>query len=402
MSRIDSRSRLARYSPQDGFAASARSTGRLDKIIGNTRPLGGLHTWIIRLVSRSFSIPRSLPNKNVTAGSRSYSAAFQNRLRHITGDTAGTNSGEADDYSDGNRPALRQLSELARKLNRVEAAHARHRTHSTNAVGTADSLRIQAAPTALHRALAPGIISRRSVFSPARLTRKLASAAAETHALEPPAIFRRLNAMRSANEYEERLRPPLSRPQSPSENQTPGYRTQTGAHLIGAATRSLGRIAPHHSISNQWDLRSYSQASQPDAASGYGRYNRKATGPAMSSVYSRAVQPGSIHFRAEENRALAATTGDRAAGRLHAAQPDLRSFAGRVGGGSSTQQSAANAVDVPSSLIVNFSPSVVINDGGHSIDLENHVVQAIARHSHELARIMMRELQARRRAAFQH
>lgn len=51
-------------------------------------------------------------------------------------------------------------------------------------------------------------------------------------------------------------------------------------------------------------------------------------------------------------------------------------------------------------MVINFSPTVVVHGGTDAGDLERRVVQAIGRHSHELIRILTRELQQRSRTAF--
>jgi hypothetical protein len=49
---------------------------------------------------------------------------------------------------------------------------------------------------------------------------------------------------------------------------------------------------------------------------------------------------------------------------------------------------------------VNFSPTIVLQNCEEFAGIENAVVQAIRQHSHELVRIIGRELQTQRRAAF--
>jgi hypothetical protein len=58
------------------------------------------------------------------------------------------------------------------------------------------------------------------------------------------------------------------------------------------------------------------------------------------------------------------------------------------------------AIEGSRPVVVNFSPTVVLQGGGDPGDLERRVVQAIGRHSHEIVRIVARELQLQRRAAF--
>jgi len=51
-------------------------------------------------------------------------------------------------------------------------------------------------------------------------------------------------------------------------------------------------------------------------------------------------------------------------------------------------------------IVVNFSPTIVIHSGEGFAGIENAVVQALRQHSHELVRVIGRELQTQRRTAF--
>ncbi len=84
-------------------------------------------------------------------------------------------------------------------------------------------------------------------------------------------------------------------------------------------------------------------------------------------------------------------------------QPPASALTEIPGPGSSATKSAQfrkGAINGSGSILVNFSPTVVLQGGVESGELERRVVEAIGRHSHELIRIVSRELQSQRRAAF--
>lgn len=62
--------------------------------------------------------------------------------------------------------------------------------------------------------------------------------------------------------------------------------------------------------------------------------------------------------------------------------------------------SGANASQVSQAMVINFSPTVVVHGGSDIVDLERRVIHAIGYHSHELVRILTRELQKHRRTTF--
>jgi hypothetical protein len=66
--------------------------------------------------------------------------------------------------------------------------------------------------------------------------------------------------------------------------------------------------------------------------------------------------------------------------------------------GTTGAEGRAGGVSRP--LVVHFSPSVVIRSGSEMADLEQRVVQAIERHSHELFQIIGREMESQRRIEF--
>jgi hypothetical protein len=67
-------------------------------------------------------------------------------------------------------------------------------------------------------------------------------------------------------------------------------------------------------------------------------------------------------------------------------------------GPGSARQVTSNQPAQP--IVVNFSPTIVLQNCEEFAGIENAVVQAIRQHSHELVRIIGRELQTQRRAAF--
>ena len=65
---------------------------------------------------------------------------------------------------------------------------------------------------------------------------------------------------------------------------------------------------------------------------------------------------------------------------------------------SGTARTGSAATGVSAAAVVNFAPSIVINGAMEPNELGRRVIEAIGRHSHELVRIITRELQSKRRA----
>jgi hypothetical protein len=90
------------------------------------------------------------------------------------------------------------------------------------------------------------------------------------------------------------------------------------------------------------------------------------------------------------------------AARLRAQRPALASsvFSGPAAFVNGAARSKAADTGASPPLVVNFSPTVNIHGAAEPSDLERRVAQAIERRSHELVRIVSRERQSQRRAAF--
>lgn len=78
----------------------------------------------------------------------------------------------------------------------------------------------------------------------------------------------------------------------------------------------------------------------------------------------------------------------------------LNPLSGRSAPAASSLRSKMSARSEARPILVDFSPTVVLNGDADPGEFERRIIHAIERHSHELARLVLRELQAQRRAAF--
>jgi hypothetical protein len=131
---------------------------------------------------------------------------------------------------------------------------------------------------------------------------------------------------------------------------------------------------------------------------------RHATSQSFPIVRRRgeAYQVDSDPYRGASDRTQRVRSISSKAAQLRA-QPPAFASAGSSGLAAATTvaaRSGAAAMGRRPPFVVNFSPTIVIDNAIEPGELERRVTQTIERHSHELVRIVTRELQSQRRAMF--
>jgi hypothetical protein len=125
-------------------------------------------------------------------------------------------------------------------------------------------------------------------------------------------------------------------------------------------------------------------------------------GRGIARQSATALKLNSIGSMAQASRRLGPLSAGGIASGLRAQRRDfaLPELRGQGVSKAESAQSKMGAIDGTASILVNFAPTVVLQSGADLGELERRVIQAIGRHSHELVRIISRELQSKRRAAF--
>jgi hypothetical protein len=86
--------------------------------------------------------------------------------------------------------------------------------------------------------------------------------------------------------------------------------------------------------------------------------------------------------------------------RGHRSAPPQAAFAHPTRAHTRTSSFSDNSGEMRNPFTVNFSPTVVVQSESEHHSIEGKVLEAIRRHSHELVRLISRELQMQRRAFF--
>lgn len=401
MARMDGRSQFARWLSPKRLAVNAPRIERLDRMVADTGRFGRIQTWMRLLVDRRPLISSNAAIRNATEESVSGPVSDQARFQRVATGASSVTFHNADAYLIAIRAVLRRFSGLTDQLNRLDVIRAPYAHISTIDYGEREGAQNKkATPTALNDARAHGLTISRSTFPSYQPARQPVSS---TKTLERarPVMFRHQSssAAQSAIQFEKRVTPLFIGTFVVRNRSTSRHWTMADAQFIEKGTNGSG-TSRQGVTSNFMRQISYSQATRPQGAKGNAPSVGGIGARRTNALYKRAVQLSSIRFESQESREPSMTSNSGTAGRLRGQQGTVESAAQRGDKSSSGERRGTSATGLAASVVVNFSPSVTITGGARPIDLENSVLQAIARHSHELVRIVAQELRSQHRAGF--
>lgn len=392
----DGRSRLARTLIQLRAAARPRPMEGIAALFATTERSRRLRTWMSSLLSRRIHRSRLLSVGDGSRNLSNYSLRDPRRDQNSATDTNGSRSGIADFSPIGIGALAGRLAVLTGQMNRV-TPRVRYARLSLDDGGTGNASGMERHPSTPESARPHGPMRASNASGLIRSTRQITRPVGSPDAAEAMTLGRRSLAARTpAIEFEMRLTALFNRTGSRSPRPTSDQSVADGRLAI-TATGSPDGLSRRRIRANPSGPQSYLPAGRARAERGNPQTDRDAIGHTVQRLYTRAVQLSSLRFGSEQISASAITASNQ--GRAY--RGHLEQSGTPIDNVSGNKHGRANAAEAPAPFVVNFSPNVVINDNRPSIDFEHQVVQTIARHSHELVSIVMREIQSRRRAAFQ-
>jgi hypothetical protein len=394
---------------------SAFDKRRLDDIMISARRLRATHTWMTSLAGRDGRIGRLEQSiVNGAKGLNSTSATDRSRGRGLTAKPISTETSKLNDYLLNNRKILNWLPGLATQLNEIDDVYGLPPAIATLTSGSLRSQSLVALGSKENAASATAYNAsirqiRRASGRPPEASRILTrlshrhSTLAEGRPLEMQGQLtsggssRRLTL--SMLDFESTVGRQSTGKQRLVDSSRRSRFAEAGS--VGPTPTEGGAIQRRRSALPLVQRLSY----LPESRLPPGRDTQFAGhGDRLGIALQRstAFHLNSIRGVAQGNR----TPGPLPAGGIASRSRAHRSaFASpEIFGHAASAAKSANfgkgAVEGSTPVVVNFSPTVVLQGGMDPGDLERRVVQAIGRHSHELVRIVARELQSQRRAAF--
>ena len=387
---------------------------RIDNVIISAGKLIAAHGWMTSLASRYGKVAHLEQSMvNGAMGFNSTSATDKRRGRDHVARPSLVNTSKRNDYLLNNRTAVNRLSGLAAKLDELYGVHglppaiatlasASSRSQSFVASGTNEKATSVTAYNGSRRQISRA--SGRQAEASQILTRSSdsQSSGAEGRPLEMRARLTGSSSKRptlSIFDFEGTIGRQFKGARRLVDSS--GRSRFAEADQVGPTAIAGGAIQHRRSaLPLAMRLSYFSESRLSPARRMQFAGNSDGLGSALQS--STTFQLNSMHSVAQANRTPGALPAGAIASRW---RPDWPASAPPENSGhaASATRSATfgkSAIEVSRPVVVNFSPTVVLQGGGDPGELERRVVQAIGRHSHELVRIVARELQLQRRAAF--
>ncbi len=182
---------------------------------------------------------------------------------------------------------------------------------------------------------------------------------------------------------------------------TPNNSTKTWPEVLNPSTLDVSILSHQRSPSTISErllrMRELSLPAPNDV-----RYEPPRHGSRIVRRRAEVYQVKSDRYRGVPDRTLSVRFIGSKAAQLRAQSPVFASAgsSGLAAATTAATRTEAAATGRRPPFVVNFSPTIVIDNAIGPGELEQRITQAIGRHSHELVRIMTRELQSRRRAMF--
>ncbi|GEM_PF-6305459 len=386
---------------------------RLDSIIISTDRLIAAHAWMTSLASRYRKVGHLEQSiVNGAKGFNSSSATDKRRGRTPMARPSLTDTSKRNDYLLNNRTAVNRLSGLATKVDELYSVHGLPPAIATLTNG---SLRSQSFVT-------PGTNEKATSATAYNGSRRQISKAFGRQA-EASQILTRSSHRQSTGAEGRPLETQAQLTGNSSKRPTLSIFNFEGT--VGRHLKGTGRLADSSGRSR------FTEAGQvgPTAIEGGAIQHRRSAllarrlsyfpasrlpparrtqfaghsdGLGIALQHSTAFQLNSMRSVAQANRTPGAPPAGAISSRWRADWPASAwpEISGHAASAIRSATSRMGAIEGSRPVVVNFSPTVVLQGGGDPGDLERRVVQAIGRHSHEIVRIVARELQLQRRAAF--
>jgi hypothetical protein len=162
--------------------------------------------------------------------------------------------------------------------------------------------------------------------------------------------------------------------------------------IEGASQEGYDLRAPKHLSMSRESATTRNGRARPSLAAASGHFAWSAVQRHLSNLYRNQTA------RAGGSRPDA--TASRLIQQLRSQQPALSHSKPTDSAVARPTRAKFDASEAPAPLVVNFSPTIVIQGKIEAENIEGTVIRAIRTHSHELIHIINRELQTQRRAAF--